>query len=105
MKLLTPAISMLATLTLAQSSSRYFSLVAVSANQDLHLKPVNAAGQQFWINKVTSSYCPVQVVGEYCPPGGFTSFALGNGIGSPGGVGTLGMNTMVPGGQRGELHL
>ena len=92
---LTLAASVLAlsTLAMAQDSSPRFSLITASANKDFHMKSVNAAGQQLWINRPTASYCPVEIVGDACPAGSVTSFAGGND--------TMGMNVMVPGGQQG----
>jgi hypothetical protein len=55
---------------------------------------INANGGSFWLRKNTSSFCP-DIVKPNCPVGNVTSFIEGNTIG------TLALNTAVPGGQQG----
>jgi hypothetical protein len=57
---------------------------------------INANGGSFWLRKNTSSSCP-ESVKPNCPVGNVTSFVGGNSIG------TLFLNTAVPGGQQGSL--
>jgi hypothetical protein len=92
--ILATSILTLAAAAIAQDQPPRFTLVTASSNSALHMKTVNASGQQFWVGKPTASYCPVEQVGTGCPAGSITSVSGGN-I-------TLGMNVMVPGGQQGK---
>lgn len=47
-----------------------FSIIAARSGSPVHLQPVNANGQAFWIDKPTATYCPPQV--SSCPPGDVT---------------------------------
>ncbi|KAB8233449.1 hypothetical protein ETB97_000718 [Aspergillus alliaceus] len=64
-----------------------FGVMATHSASPIHLLPMNAAGQKFWLGGETTSYCPLP---ENCPPGNQTVFA-------PGGYG---LNVNVPGGQQ-----
>ena len=54
----------------------------------IHGKPVTGCGRKWSVGGSTCAYCPVEVVGNACPKGDYTSMS-GNGA----------MNVMVPGGQ------
>lgn len=78
---------------LSTSTAQYFGLTSVRSASPIHYQSVSASGQSLWLNKATASYCPENIkdVGG-CPAGNTTTFA--------GGDGTLGMGTVVPGGQQ-----
>lgn len=76
----------------SSTSAQYFGVIAARSASPIHLQPLSASGEQIWIGKKTAAYCPKEVVGKNCPPGKETNFA--------GGDGTLGMGTLVPGGQQ-----
>jgi len=65
----------------------YTVLAIHSGNVQIHLHPVNAAGQAFFLGGETASYCPLSNQTQ-CPPGDVTAFL---GLGA--------MDTEVPGGQ------
>ena len=85
--------ALVAALASSVSAANYFSLIAVDSTTPIHLREITASGQSLWIGKPTGSYCPgnVKKMGG-CPSGKNTNFAGGNG--------SLGMGTVVPGGQQ-----
>lgn len=50
------------------ASSGPIGLIATHSTSPIHLSSVNAAEQNFWIGKDTSSYCPLNPAST-CPPG------------------------------------
>lgn len=50
------------------ASSGPIGLIATHSASPIHLSSVNAAGQNFYIGKDTSSYCPLTPASS-CPPG------------------------------------
>lgn len=66
-------------------------LVAAHSTSPIHLRPIEASNQYFYIGKKTTSYCPQEEVGA-CPVGNVTSVVVGGGEGAS-------MNVEVPGGQ------
>jgi hypothetical protein len=50
-----------------------FIVVALRSASPIHLQPVNAAGEKFWIGVPTASFCPSSV--NPCPPGTETVWA------------------------------
>ena len=57
------------------ASSGPIGLLATHSASPIHLQIVNAAGQNFWIGKDTSSYCPLTPASS-CPPGNSTIIAV-----------------------------
>jgi hypothetical protein len=85
----TLAFSALVASTFAQS---YFGVISARSASPVHLQELTARGGKFFLGGgPPSSYCPPQV-GESCPSGNYTTFA--------GGVGTLSLAVVVPGGQQ-----
>lgn len=77
----------------SSASAQYFGVIAAHSGSPIHLSPLSANGEEIWIGKSTSAYCPKKVVGpKNCPKGKETNFA--------GGDGSLAMGTEVPGGQQ-----
>ena len=64
-------------------SSGPISLIAAHSASPIHLSPVNAAGQAFWIGKDTSSYCPL-TPSSNCPPGNETVISVFGDTAHPG---------------------
>ncbi|KAE8140767.1 hypothetical protein BDV38DRAFT_9724 [Aspergillus pseudotamarii] len=64
-----------------------FGVMSARSASPIHLLPMTASGQKFYLGGETSSYCPLT---EGCPPGDQTVFA-------PGGYG---LSVVVPGGQQ-----
>ncbi|MCJ1269421.1 hypothetical protein MMC22_009313 [Lobaria immixta] len=71
-------------------------LIATHSASPIHLSSVNAAGQNFWIGKDTSSYCPLTPASS-CPPGKNTVIEV---LGDQAHPGTAAMDVVVPGGQQ-----
>lgn len=69
-----------------------FGLIAIHSGSAVHLSPLTASLNAFWINKPTASYCPA-IVGDACPPGNETAFVYDNATTS------LYLDVEVPGGQ------
>jgi hypothetical protein len=70
----------------------YFSVISARSASPIHLLPLQARGGKFYLGGAPpSSYCPVEVVGDACPPGNTTVLV--------GGDKTLSMGVVVPGGQ------
>ncbi|KAF2477855.1 uncharacterized protein BDR25DRAFT_4618 [Lindgomyces ingoldianus] len=69
----------------------YFGVMSARSGSNIHLLPLNAIGGKFFLGGSPSSYCPPEV-GTACPPGTSTVLA--------GGVGTLSLGVIVPGGQQ-----
>ncbi|KAL2142860.1 hypothetical protein VTI28DRAFT_691 [Corynascus sepedonium] len=78
-------------LTLLPPAESPFTLTADNPNLPIHGKPVTAAGQHWVVAGETGSYCPVEQVGDACPPGNETVIISRNG--------GVAMSVMVPGGQ------
>ncbi|KAL8923202.1 MAG: hypothetical protein Q9208_004765 [Pyrenodesmia sp. 3 TL-2023] len=75
-----------------------FGIIAARSTSPIHLQPINANGNTFWIGKETKTYCP-RIPNLICPPANETQptvFAVSEGGAGPG----AGLNTLVPGGQR-----
>lgn len=89
----TTTLAALNALFLTTASGQYFNLLSSRSASPIHLQPLSASNQSLWLNKPTASYCPsnIQTTGA-CPPGNTTNFA--------GGDNSLGMGTVVPGGQQ-----
>jgi len=88
----TTSLALLASV-LSTAQAQYLSLIAARSASPIHLSPITASGQRLWIGRNTVSYCPESVEElDACPPGNTTTFAGGNG--------SLGMGTVVPGGQQ-----
>jgi len=66
-------------------------LIAAHSTSPIHLRPIAASDQKFYIGKNTTTYCPLEEVGA-CPIGNVTSVVVGGGEGAS-------MNVEVPGGQ------
>ncbi|XHF98387.1 hypothetical protein AWENTII_001940 [Aspergillus wentii] len=64
-----------------------FGVMSSRSASPIHLLPMTASAQSFWLGGETASYCPLKTG---CPPGKETVFA-------PGGTG---LNVEVPGGQQ-----
>lgn len=74
-----------------------FGGLALRSASPIHLSPINANGLEFWIGKNTTTYCPEDsAAADACPTANSNStiFTYLNG------QGTLGLNTIVPGGQQ-----
>lgn len=61
-------------------ASAPFSIIAARSASPIHLQPVEASSQSFWIGKGTSSYCPT-VVTPNCPPGTQTALLVSGNVG------------------------
>lgn len=57
------------------ASSGPIGLLATHSASPIHLSSINAAGQNFWIGKDTSSFCPLTPASS-CPPGKRTVIAV-----------------------------
>ncbi|MCJ1468044.1 hypothetical protein MMC07_006670 [Pseudocyphellaria aurata] len=77
-------------------SSGPIGLIATHSASPIHLSSVNAAGQNFWIGKETSTYCPLTPASS-CPPGKDTIISVTGDQAHPGGAS---MYVVVPGGQQ-----
>ncbi|CZT24598.1 uncharacterized protein RCC_10323 [Ramularia collo-cygni] len=75
--------------TTEQSS---FGGLALRSASPIHFGSINANGLGFWIHKNTSTYTEAGTIAE--PTNPYTSFTLNSE------VGTLGLDTVVPGGQQ-----
>ncbi|MCJ1269128.1 hypothetical protein MMC22_009017 [Lobaria immixta] len=78
------------------ASSGPIGLIAIHSASPIHLSSVNAAGQNFYIGKDTSSYCPLTPPLS-CPPGKSTVISVFEDQAHPG---TAAMDVFVPGGQQ-----
>ncbi|EIN06512.1 hypothetical protein PUNSTDRAFT_127270 [Punctularia strigosozonata HHB-11173 SS5] len=68
-----------------------FTITALHSGEvNIHLQPINANSQAFWIGRPTSTFCPNPA--SECPPGTQTAFI--------GGSSTLELDDEVPGGQQ-----
>lgn len=67
----------------APVSSGPISLIAARSASPIHLAPINAAGQAFWIGKKTSSYCPLNLPTS-CPKGTSTVIGVYGDVAHPG---------------------
>lgn len=75
------------------SGPSYFGVISARSASPIHLLPLTARGQKFYLGGPgPSSYCPVAQVGDACPPGNTTVLA--------GGDKTLSLGVIVPGGQQ-----
>ena len=72
------------------AAGQYFGVIAAHSASPIHLLEWNASGQRIWLDKNTTSYCPLSDA-TGCPKGTTTNFAAGDG--------TLAMGSEVPGGQ------
>lgn len=54
-------------------SSGPFGVIALRSASPIHLLPMNAAGEKFYLGGSTASYCPSNI--DPCPPGTETVFA------------------------------
>ncbi|OAK94791.1 hypothetical protein IQ06DRAFT_82112 [Phaeosphaeriaceae sp. SRC1lsM3a] len=71
----------------------YFGVISARSASPIHLQSLTARGTKFYLGGgAPSSYCPVQQVGDACPPGNTTVLA--------GGDKTLSLGVIVPGGQQ-----
>lgn len=71
----------------------YFGVISARSASPVHLQSLTARGGKFYLGGgPPSSYCPVEVVGDACPPGNTTVLA--------GGFNTLSLGVIVPGGQQ-----
>jgi hypothetical protein len=80
---LTPAVFAACAMALPTSQKRDgstgpFSVTALRSASPIHLQPVNAAGERFWIDVPTATYCPSEV--NPCPPGTETVWANTNAL-------------------------
>ncbi|TGO44033.1 hypothetical protein BCON_0636g00030 [Botryotinia convoluta] len=73
----------------ARADSNAFGLISIRSGTDLQNQAITASGGRLWIGKDTASYCPLSTG---CPDGTSTTFVAGEN--------TLGLNTIVPGGQQ-----
>jgi len=70
----------------------YFTVISTRSASPVHFLTLTARGLKFYLGGgPPSSYCPPNIPAGSCPPGNSTVLA--------GGYGTLGMGTVVPGGQ------
>ncbi|KAA8643668.1 hypothetical protein EYZ11_003403 [Aspergillus tanneri] len=83
------ALPLLAAAAPTKDDNPAFGVMSSRSASPIHLLPMNAAGQHFYLGGKASTYCPLPE-GKGCPPGTSTVFA-------PGGSG---LNVMVPGGQQ-----
>ena len=74
------------------ASSGPIGLIATHSASPVHLQSVNAAGQNFWIGKDTSSYCPLTPASS-CPPGTDTVISVFGDVAHPG---TASMGKLPP---------
>ncbi|KAE8152403.1 hypothetical protein BDV25DRAFT_67183 [Aspergillus avenaceus] len=79
--------SFLLPLLAAAAEPTPFGVMSSHSASPVHLLPMNAAGQKFWLGGETSSYCPIS---SGCPDGKYTVFAAGGGA----------LDVVVPGGQQ-----
>ncbi|KAI8939019.1 hypothetical protein NX059_004862 [Plenodomus lindquistii] len=71
----------------------YFGVIASRSASPIHLLALTARGTKFYLGGPgPTSYCPVEQVGNACPPGNTTVLV--------GGEGTLSLGVVVPGGQQ-----
>lgn len=71
----------------------YFGVISARSASPIHLQSLTARGTKFYLGGgAPSSYCPVEQVGDACPPGNSTVLA--------GGDKTLSLGVVVPGGQQ-----
>jgi len=75
------------------AQAEYFTLLAARSASPIHLRPINAYQEGFWIGEPTQSYCPEQV-GSGCPKGDTTTVAATTESSS------ISMGVIVPGGQQ-----
>ncbi|KAJ4375258.1 hypothetical protein N0V83_002344 [Neocucurbitaria cava] len=88
-----PAPSATATAVPNPYTPGYFGVISARSASPIHLLSLTARGGKFYLGGPgPSSYCPVEVVGDACPPGNYTVLA--------GGDKTLAMGVVVPGGQQ-----
>jgi hypothetical protein len=86
------ALAALASAVSAQAPTGYFGVISARSASPVHLLPLQARGGKFYLGGgPPSSYCPVEVVGDACPPGNTTVLV--------GGDKTLSLGVVVPGGQ------
>ncbi|KAH8431953.1 putative IgE binding protein [Aspergillus melleus] len=83
------ALPLLAAAAPTQDANPAFGVMSSRSASPVHLLPMNAAGQHFYLGGQPSTYCPLPD-GKGCPPGTSTVFAPGGGS----------LNVMVPGGQQ-----
>ncbi|CAO2654418.1 Nn.00g111510.m01.CDS01 [Neocucurbitaria sp. VM-36] len=75
------------------SGPSYFGVMSARSASPIHLLQLTARGGKFYLGGPgPSSYCPVEQVGDACPPGNSTVLA--------GGDKTLALGVVVPGGQQ-----
>lgn len=71
----------------------YFGVMSARSASPIHFQQLTARGGKFYLGGPgPSSYCPVEQVGDACPPGNTTVLA--------GGDKTLSLGVIVPGGQQ-----
>jgi hypothetical protein len=76
----------------AAAGSSYFGVISARSGSPIHLLPLTARGNKFYLGGAgPSSYCPPSV-GSACPSGNSTVFT--------GGDSTLSLGVIVPGGQQ-----
>lgn len=94
-------IAALTALVASAAAQNYFGVMSTRSASPVHLLPLTARGQKFYLGGgPPSTYCPVEVVGDACPSGNSTVLA--------GGYEYLSLGVMVPGGQQGmsfPLHV
>lgn len=77
----------------APAPTGFFGVMSARSASPIHLLPLTARGGKFYLGGPgPTSYCPVEQVGDACPPGNSTVLA--------GGDKTLGLGVVVPGGQQ-----
>lgn len=72
------ALPLLAAAAPTQDANPAFGVMSSRSASPIHLLPMNAAGQHFYLGGEPSTYCPLPD-GKGCPPGTSTAFAPGGG--------------------------
>lgn len=89
----TIALALASTALAAAEGPSYFGVISARSASPIHLQSLTARGTKFYLGGGgPSSYCPVEQVGDACPPGNTTVLA--------GGDKTLSLGVIVPGGQQ-----
>lgn len=80
-------------MTINDYHAQTYGLIAIRPGTPIQNQAIVANNLKFWVGKKTTSYCPLD--DDACPPGTDTYLI--------GGDGSLGLNVLVPGGQRGTF--
>ncbi|KAI2485967.1 hypothetical protein Ptr902_00100 [Pyrenophora tritici-repentis] len=77
----------------APAQTGYFGVVSARSGSPIHFQTLTARSGQFYLGgPAPTTYCPTEIGAQNCPPGNTTVLS--------GGVNTLGLGVLVPGGQQ-----